>query len=136
MSDSSRAKETVRKFYESYNEKNLDASWQQFIAADMRNHVMGGAYDANAWREMDKGLFPAFADFSLKVLDQIAEGDKVATRYVLGGTHSGAFLGVPASGAVAQLTATAVDRVENGKIVEHWADLDFTGFLQQLQKNA
>jgi hypothetical protein len=65
MPEASRAKEIVRAFYESYNGKNLDDTWQRFIAAQLRNHVMGGAYDRDAWREMDKGLFPAFADFKL-----------------------------------------------------------------------
>jgi hypothetical protein len=39
---------------------------------------------------------------------------------------------VPATGAVAWLTGTAVDRVDADKIVEHWVDLDLNGFLQQL----
>ena len=98
----------------------------------VRDFYEGGAYDRNAWREMDKGLFSAFADFSLQVLDQVAEGDLVATRYTLGGTHTGEFAGIPPSGAVARLGATAMDRVADGKLVEHWVDLDLTAFLQAL----
>jgi predicted ester cyclase len=136
MSDATANKKIVRDFYESYNAKNLDETWKRFIAANLSNHAMGGAYDGSAWREMDKSLFGGFADFSLQVLDQVAEGDKVATRYTLGGTHTGAFAGIPASGAVARLSATSVDRVENGKIVEHWTDLDLTAFMQALAKPA
>jgi predicted ester cyclase len=136
MTDAIANKKIVRDFYESYNAKNLDDTWKRFIATNLSNHALGGAYDGNAWREMDKGLFGGFADFSLQVLDQVAEGDKVATRYTLGGTHTGEFAGIPASGAVTRLTATSVDRVANGKIVEHWTDADVTGFMQALAQPA
>ena len=132
MSDSQTAKDTARAFYESYNDRDLDASFEKYISTELVNHVMGGAYDRTAWLTVDKALFPAFDDFGFTVLDQVAEGDKVATRYRLGGTHTGEFVGVPASGKTAFLTGTAVDRVADGRIVEHWADLDFTGFLQRL----
>lgn len=126
------AKRTVRAFYDGYNDKDLDATFDAYISKNLKNHVMGGAYDRAAWLATDRGLFPAFADFTMTVLDQIAEGDKVATRYRLGGTHTGEFAGIPATGNVAFLTGTSVDRVEDGQIVEHWGDLDFSGFLQQL----
>jgi predicted ester cyclase len=103
MFDATANKKIVREFYESYNAKNLDDTWKRFIATNLSNHAMGGAYDGNTWREMDKGLFGGFADFSLQVLDQIAEGDKVTTRYTLGGTHTGEFGGIPASGTVTRL---------------------------------
>ncbi|WP_405865599.1 MULTISPECIES: ester cyclase [unclassified Streptomyces] len=132
MTDSQPVKDTARGFYESYNSRDLDASFEQYISADLINHVMGGTYDRAAWLSIDKALFPAFEDFTFTVLDQVAEGEKVATRYRLGGTHTGEFAGIAASGKSAFLTGTAVDRVVDGRIVEHWADLDFTGFLQQL----
>jgi hypothetical protein len=60
----------------------------------------------------------------------------VATRWGIGvgigGTQTGDFLGIPASGRYASFTATTVDRVYDGKIIEHWADADFTAFLQNL----
>jgi predicted ester cyclase len=122
----------VREFYESFNAGDLDASWQRYIAPNLVNHAMGGGYDGNAWLQMDKGWFPAFENFSMQVLDQITEGDKVVTRYSMGGTHTGEFLGLPASGVDAQLTGIAVDRVENDMIVEHWVELDLNGFIQKL----
>ncbi len=81
---------------------------------------------------MDKALFPAFADLHVEVLDQVGEGDKVATRYVISGTQTGEFLGLSASGSKAALTGTSFDRIADGKIAEHWADVDFGGFMQQL----
>jgi predicted ester cyclase len=126
------AKDVAQEFYESYNRKDLDASWESYISAALVNHAMGGGHDGESWRETDKGFFVGFSDLTLTILDQLAEGDKVATRYVMGGTHDGEFFGIPATGRTASLTCTSVDRVHDGKIAEHWADLDFTGFIQRL----
>jgi predicted ester cyclase len=126
------AKQIAYAFYNSYNNRNLDASFDAYISTELVNHFGDGSYNRQSWLEIDKTLFPAFKDFSVTVLDQVAEGDKVATRYRSGSTQTGEFLGIPASGNTAYMTVTSVDRIENGKIVEHWADLDFNGFLQQL----
>jgi predicted ester cyclase len=126
------SKRVARAFYEGYNGKNLEANFDAYVSRDLVNHALGGAYDRQAWLDFDATLFPAFKDFSLTVLDQVAEGDKVATRLRLGGTQTGEFAGIPPSGNMAFNHATTVDRIENGKIVEHWADMDFSGFLQQL----
>ena len=134
--EAANAKQVVRAFYDSYNEKDLSATFDKFISPDLDNHVMGGAFDRAGWLSWDSTLFTAFENFSLKVLDQIAEGDKVATRYQLGGTQTGEFAGVSARGNTAYLNATSVDRVENGVIVEHWGDLDFSSFLAELSAEA
>jgi steroid delta-isomerase-like uncharacterized protein len=126
------AKGLVRAFYESYNRKDIAATFDAYISPDLVNHVMGGAFDRAGWLAFDSSLFPAFDDFSLTVLDQVAEGNKVATRYELGGTQTGEFSGVPARGNTAFLKSTSVDRVENGLIVEHWGDVDFSSFLAEL----
>ena len=126
------AKQAARAFYESYNDKDLAASFDTYISPGLVNHVMGGVYDRAGWLAADSALFPAFENFSLTVLDQVAEDDKVATRYRLGGTQTGELFGIPPRGNTAYLSGTSVDRVANGLIVEHWGDLDLSAFLQQL----
>ena len=129
-----RAKDVAREFYESYNRKDLDASWERYISPLLVNHAMGGGYDSESWREMDKRFFAGFSDLSLTVLDQLAEGAKVATRYAITGSHDGEFLGITPTGRTVTLTCTAVDRVHDGKITEHWIDLDFAGFMRDLKQ--
>ena len=75
-------KTVVRDFYESYNGRDLDFTWERYIAANLVNHAMGGAYQRAEWLATDKTLLPAFADLHVEVLDQVGEGDKAATRYV------------------------------------------------------
>lgn len=130
------AKQLVHAFYDSYNQKDLTATFDAYISPDLVNHVMGGAFDRAGWLAWDSTLFPAFENFRLTVLDQVADGDKVATRYELGGTQTGEFSGVAPRGNTAFLTSTSVDRVEDGKIVEHWGDVDFSSFLAALAAGA
>lgn len=125
-------KGVVRGFYESYNQGDLDRTWERYVAPLITNHAMGGAYDREGWREADKSLLTAFSNVRVEVLDQVAEGDKVATRYTITGTQTGEFFGIPAGGVTATLSGTSLDRIAGGKIVEHWADVDFGGFLRRL----
>lgn len=62
----------------------------------------------------------------------MAEGDKVVTRSTWHGTHRGAFLGIPATGEQVAVTAIDITRYAGGKAVEHWAEMDLLGLLQQL----
>lgn len=130
------AKQLVYAFYDSYKNKDLAATFEAYISPDLVNHVMGGAFDRAGWLAWDSTLFPAFENFRLTVLDQVADGDKVATRYELGGTQTGEFSGVAPRGNTAFLTGTSIDRVEGGKIVEHWGDVDFSSFLAALAAGA
>ncbi|MER5427509.1 ester cyclase [Streptomyces sp. NPDC002588] len=132
MAEPQSPKDVAKKFYESYNEQDIDASFERYVAEEAKNHAMGGRYDRKAWIEMDGSLFQAFADFSMTILDQIAEGDKVATRWMIKGTQRSEFFGIPSSGRPAVLTGTAVDLIRDGKISEHWVEIDLGSFLQQL----
>jgi steroid delta-isomerase-like uncharacterized protein len=74
----------------------------------------------------------AFPDFIYRVEDQIAEGDKVTTRYMMGGTHQGDLFGVPGSGRRIEISGINVDRFdESGKLVEEWASYDLLGAMRQ-----
>jgi steroid delta-isomerase-like uncharacterized protein len=74
----------------------------------------------------------AFPDFFWTVEDQVAEGEKVTTRYTLGGTHQGEFFGVPGSGRRVEISGINIDRFEGGKLVEEWASYDLLGGLRQV----
>jgi predicted ester cyclase len=55
-----------------------------------------------------------------KVLDVIAEGDKVMVRYSMHGTHTGVVNGVPPTGKRIDYEGVEIFRLKNGKIVEFW----------------
>ncbi len=74
----------------------------------------------------------AFPDLHYHIEDVVAEGDMVVQRATAHGTMKGDFLGMPATGKNATWGEMHIVRVKNGKIVEHWANVDQLGMLQQL----
>ncbi len=74
----------------------------------------------------------AFPDLHVAIEDMIAEGDRVAARATVTGTHQGPFMGMPATGRPTSISAIDIVRIANGRIVEYWAQGDMLGLLQQL----
>lgn len=74
----------------------------------------------------------AFPDLEMTVEDQIAEGDKVVTRWTARGTHEGDFMGIEATGKTTAVAGMTVHRLADGKIAEAWAHWDTMGLMQQL----
>ena len=74
----------------------------------------------------------AFPDLEVAIEDVIAEGDWVASRFVLRGTHRGPFLGVAPTGRAVELVGIGVDRVSGGRLTESWVSLDGLGLLRRL----
>jgi len=74
----------------------------------------------------------AFPDMQLIVEDQIAEGDKVVTRWRGEMTHTGALGGTAPTGHRIMISGITIDRFERGKIVEAWRSMDTLGLLQAI----
>ncbi len=74
----------------------------------------------------------AFPDLQITIEDQIAEGDKVVTRWSSRGTHQGEFRGIAPTGNEVRLTGIGIFRFSEGKVVESWDNFDQLGMLQQL----
>src|SRR5215213_11194663 len=75
-----------------------------------------------------------FPDLSVTVEEVMAEGDRVAARVTIRGTHHGEFQGIAPTGKRVEVKAMDMFRISNGKIVEHWGHADDpTGYLRQTQ---
>ena len=74
----------------------------------------------------------AFPDYAGTNVDQIAEGEMVANRFVFLGTHLDEFEGVAPTGKRVEFIGHSIDRVVEGKIVESWVEVDMLGVMQQL----
>jgi predicted ester cyclase len=79
------------------------------------------------------GMFlAAFPDLETVIEELIAEGDKVVRRGYFQGTHHGAFQGIPATGKRVTVPLIAIERIVDGKLLEHRASPDIMGLMQQL----
>jgi steroid delta-isomerase-like uncharacterized protein len=74
----------------------------------------------------------ALPDLRVPIEDQIAEGDRVVTRWTARGTHQGELMGNAPTGNQATVTGILVDRISGGKIEEEWADYDTLHLMQQI----
>jgi steroid delta-isomerase-like uncharacterized protein len=134
-------KALVRSFFEEvWNKHNLDYL-DEIYAPDFKLHALwqntsaGGAIEATGIepaKTVIGGWFEGFPDLWMKIEDMVAEGDKVGTRHVSGGTHTAPFQGMPPTGRSATITGMTVQRVENGKLVEAWTSWDALGMFEQL----
>src|SRR5215207_9125000 len=78
----------------------------------------------DTFREFAADAHAAFPDMHITVEDMIAEGDRVAARVSMRGTHQGEFQGIAATGKRVQVQAMDMFRIADGKIVEHWGHGD------------
>ena len=83
-------------------------------------------------RQLFTILTSAFPDFHTTIEEIIEEGALVAARLTHRGTHRGDFLGIPATGRPAVVTATGIFRAANGRLVENRVIFDTLGLLRQL----
>ena len=74
----------------------------------------------------------AAPDIHFDIQDQVAEGNKVATRWIARGTHRGEFMGIAPSGQNLTVTGMSFHRIEKGLIQESWDDWDALTVLQNM----
>ncbi|HKV59668.1 MAG TPA: ester cyclase [Ktedonobacteraceae bacterium] len=127
-------KAIVRKYLdEAWTKRNVDIL-DELMAPNYARYLPGQdkPLDREAQKKRIAGFFTAMPDLVFLVEDLFAEEDRVVFRVMIRGTHDGTFLGVAPTGK--QLTVTAIDiaRLENGKIVDHWGQMDMAGLMQQL----
>jgi steroid delta-isomerase-like uncharacterized protein len=83
-------------------------------------------------KDVLRGMGSAFPDMHWTVEEQVAEGNKVVTRFEWTGTHRGEFLGVPATGRQVKVWGIVIDRLESGKIKDTRIIMDALGLMMQL----
>ena len=71
-------------------------------------------------------------DLQLTIEDQVAEGDKVVTRWTSTGTHKGKLMGIPPTGVKMTVTGIEISRIAGGKIMKKGENWDALGMWQQL----
>jgi len=91
-----------------------------------------GALDFDGVRGFYETLWAAFPDVEATIEDMIAEGDEVAFRVTVRGTHEGEFMGVPATGTKITMAVQNIYRLRDGKVIERWSNPDMLGMMTQL----
>ena len=133
MSAEDENKTVVRRWIEAYNNRDTqaeaDARAPGYVA-----HAPGlpGPLDSEAWTQFIASFAEAFPDLRLTVEDIFSEGDMVAARIAFHGTHRGEFQGIPPTNKQVAFSSIEIDRMVDGKVQEHWFELDQLGLMRQL----
>ena len=123
----------VRRWFQAFDDGDMQAE-AAARTADFAAHVPGvpEPLDGEGWRQFIGAFFEGFPDMRLVIEDIVANGDRVAVRWTFHGTHRGEFLGIPPTDTQMTMTAIEINRVRDGKVAEHWVQLDQLGVLRQL----
>jgi steroid delta-isomerase-like uncharacterized protein len=133
MSTEEANKRQARAGYQAMNEGKVEVM-DQALAPNYVLHT--AATPEQGTREAVKQGFvairSAFPDWRFLVEDQVAEGDKVVTRWTARGTHKGEFNGIPPTGKEMTMAGITFVRMQDGVITDEWVQMDTLGMLQQL----
>jgi steroid delta-isomerase-like uncharacterized protein len=124
----------VRRFIEeAINHGQIDSA-AQFAWEDVVEQIPfpGQGPGLEGLKDVLRGMRAGFPDLRFSVEEQIAEGDKVVTRFDWTGTHRGEFLGVAATGRSVKVWGVVIDRLQSGRIKETRIIMDTLGLMMQL----
>jgi steroid delta-isomerase-like uncharacterized protein len=126
-------KAIVLQFYKAYERGNLEQA-KELLAPNIVVHSLGSViHGRDRFFERMQTFRSTFPDSYHTFEDVIAEDNKVVTRGTLTGTHRKDFLGIPPTGKHVTISVVHIDRLRDGKIVDHWLLDDLLAMMQQLR---
>ncbi|MBE0411193.1 MAG: ester cyclase [Anaerolineales bacterium] len=121
-----------RAFEEVMSQGDLAIADELYTADYFGHSSIGDVIGPEGVKQFVSMLRGAFPGPEATVEGQVAEGDRVATRWITRGTHKGEFQGIPPTGRQVAITGITILRVANDKLLEGWSNADMLGMLQQL----
>lgn len=128
------APEYERRWIDGLNRGDLSVADQVFTD-DCVIHITGSPEAIRGpagFIQMLLGMLAAFPDLHFSMEDHVSAGDRVATRWMATGTHTGPLGPVPPTGKRIRIEGLILDRVVDGRVAERWEQWDQPGMMQQL----
>ncbi|HEY7479504.1 MAG TPA: ester cyclase [Gemmatimonadales bacterium] len=138
MSTIEQNKEIVRRIFNEFWLAGNTTVLDQLLASEVSNTELSKdpVSGRNAYKEWANGFRQVtgtgFPDMSIALDALVAEGDLVAKRWTFRGTHTGEYMGLPASGKRAVMAGVTIYRIQGGQVRETWWNYDALGLMQQL----
>jgi len=128
-------KALVRRWFEESNKGKAAAIAvvDKLCASSCILHSSSGRdYSVAEYKKYTNDLVNTWPDSHFTIDDMVAEGDKVAVRITMNGTHKGEYMGIPPTNKKMTMWMIQIFRIAGGKIVEGWSRTDTLGLMQQL----
>lgn len=114
-------KEIIKCFYEAVVSKNLINALAQYISENYvqkigANEMLTGI---DVMRQHLLAVRTTYPDYTIKIIRQFEDGETVISEFIMRGTHKGKFLGITPTDKVIEMTGVNIDKVANGKMIEH-----------------
>jgi steroid delta-isomerase-like uncharacterized protein len=138
MSTIEQNKEIVQRIFNEFWRGGKTNVLDQLLASDITNHELSKepVSGRNGYKEWATGFrqvtATGFPDLDIVLDALIAEGDLVVKRWTFRGTHTGEYMGLPASGKRAVMAGVTIYRIQGGQVRETWWSYDALGLMQQL----
>lgn len=116
-----------------WNSGDVD-SYMELYAESIRLHA--GTYDFPDKQAVDgmyKGFHAAMSDLRLDIHETFGDGERLAARYTVTGTHTGELMGIPPTGREISMTGITIMHFEDGRVVERWDSDDSAEVLSRLR---
>ena len=120
-----------RRAFECWNKRDFSVI-AELLSDCIYHSPTTGEIRGEAYRKLFASMLNAFPDGRFTVVDEVAEDDKVVTRWSFTGTHKGELMGIAPTGKQVAMTGISIIRIVDGKIVEAWEEWDSLGMMQQL----
>ncbi len=130
-------KASVRRLFEElYGKHNVDVL-DEVYAPDYKGYIPRSTLESpEAVKQFNLAMYEAFPDIESSIEEILAEGDSVAVRWTIRGTHEGKLVGptmtIPPTGKPIELGGMNVFRFSDGKVVESWGFWDGLSMMGQL----
>ena len=121
----------AERFARTLNNHDLDAFAELLHPAYVNHNRYAGPGKAGTVAVFAQFL-DAFEDFRVEVDDVAVDGDTLVGRYTYRGRHTGTFMGIAASGNEIEMHSIDIWRVNDGRLAEHWDELNTLELFQQI----
>ena len=134
MSEENKA--VVRRWFEEVWNQGREATIDELFPAEGVAHGLGDSesdvHGPTEFKTFAANIRGSIPNTRIRVEDILSEGDRVAVRVILEGTHTGQGLGVPPTGRRVSIQWIIILRMVDGQIVEAWNSYDQLGLLRQI----
>jgi len=121
----------AERFATTLTDHDLDA-FAELLDQDYVNHNRFAQPGKRGSIDVFAAFLNAFDDFRVEVDDVIEADGTLVGRYTYRGRHTGPFMGIPPSGAEIEMHSIDIWRVRDGRLQEHWDELNSLEFFQQI----